>query len=209
MLETEKKTIIVAHGKPIIVEDRTLFKITHILNDSFFLTEADREKQKTKKPSVLEKKIEIKEIEDIEENVIPRLDLTNPEWLEKQVKKIQKIQHRYDDEFNFKSNIIKESFCGSFKGQKFEWEELWLKKDHEKMFCSEMWNRYIRLRSVQIGHLLKDDPMSECNILQIQRELENIPYDISYDLYKHESELYNEFDYIPSSDEEENDGSDY
>lgn len=186
------KEIIKTYGKPIILENKELFKISLVLTDDFFLTKEEREN--------IKKELEAKEEKVIEKSVskpVKKINfkLTNKEWLDKQIKKIKMIQNRDYSEFHFKSDVKNITFEGNFKGQKFEWEELWHNRDLEKMYCSEMWDRYKRLRIEQICYLLDDSDLYYSNILQIQRMLEKIPFDISYQKIKHKIKSYDFDDY--------------
>ena len=187
------KEIIKTYGKPIFLENKELFKISFVLTDDFFLTKEERDKIKQdleakKEEKVIEKHI-LKPVKKL------NLKLTNKEWLDKQIKKIKMIQNRDYSEFHFKSDVKNIIFEGNFKGKKFEWEELWHNRDIDKMYCSEMWDRYKRLRIEQICYLLDDSDLYYSNILQIQRMLEKIPFDISYQKIKHKIKSYDFDDY--------------
>ena len=182
------KEIIKTYGKPIYLENKELFKISFVLTDDFFLSNEEREEikknlEKEKKKKIIKKSVS-KPIKKL------NLKLTNKEWLDKQIKKIKLIQNRDYSEFHFKSDVKNVIFQGEFKDQKFEWEELWHRRDLDKMFCTEMWDRYKRLRIEQICYLLDDSDLYYSNILQIQRKLEKIPFDISYQKISHKIKSY-------------------
>ena len=117
MLSTDDKEIIRTYGKPMILENKELFKISFVLTDDFFLTKEERKKIKedleAKKEKIIKKPV-LKPVKKL------NLKLTNKDWLDKQVKKIKMIQNRDYSEFHFKSDVKNIIFEGNFKGKKFE-----------------------------------------------------------------------------------------
>lgn len=178
------------------------WSIEHTLNDEYFFDKEEHEKK-----IQMEKKIrEENEAKLKKLNEKPDLTFSNNKWYKNQLKK---IFYKRKNDFHFKSEYYTLTFDGEFKDKKFTWQEFILKDDYERMQCfPQMWNRYYRLRVEQqyIG-LYDTTSLAEYKFIELQKALENIPYEACFEKFKIEKELFNDFDLkegdIDFEDEEE------
>ena len=158
------------------------------------------------KSKVLFKTVQIINISTpiVSDETVIRQQYTQEEYLETQFKKLQgsnktepsqKIEKlstytpgcefppfgtNYDsdtEDNNEYNNKIFKVHVVSLSGPKYEWKEQWYKIDIDKMFCSQMWMRYIKLREDQFEYLTADHLRNEYfdqNIDYLQELLENI-----------------------------------
>jgi len=164
------------------------------------------------KSNVLFKTVQIIDISTpvISDETLLRQQYSQKEYLEKQFKKLQgnndpdtpeteeygEFLYTKDHElspfgFHYDSDYSEEDddfvvHIVSLSGPKYEWKEQWYKIDIDKMFCSQMWMRYIKLREKQFEYLTTDHLRNEYfdkNIEYLQRLLEGIADERCYENY--------------------------